>query len=446
MYCVKQRTDPKKLESLHMFDIERNTQKCQQYNDDLCALADGFDIGLPREFENDFEVQMRVDFINHNGFGLINDAYHRLHQSCITEINFLWIYNLYFDKNTSSLSSTLYGNYAVSTCSEYGQITTYLNLTNIYEGLINKKNHYQIILRIIFEVQNFITRIASKFIDKYINLYNLYFETFGEYPKEINEEITNAFLFMSNKMENQNLIEYAKIIILKLHCILSDYKYPINFLIKCFEIIKNDSHNIKKTFTAFEIQKIRLRINVMTQKEYEVLEYLYKYYKIEFIPYEFNTKYKKNLIEKIVNQSSISENNSLHILKNTIINYDYLSKIIENIKIDNTTQDKDLIMFLKNNTITYKNLLSFIKNNFPIYIYLLFENVIKNNPYPIKKRFKLNENNDIKTVSNITFDFENYIKIKKLKIKDYFIVDRKLSKLLNEPISKMLKIENIKFI
>ena len=31
-------------------------------------------------------------------------------------------------------------------------------------------------------------------------------------------------------------------------------------------------------------------------------------------------------------------------------------------------------------------------------------------------------------------------------IKDYFIVDKKLSKLLNEPISKMLKIENISFI
>lgn len=418
-YYVKQRTEHKKIEELYMFNIENNTKKCDEY-----------DYEISKFLLNDQDLA--ADFINNYGLGLVNNPHVRLCYSLITEINFLWIYNLYFDKS----ETYIYRNSVEAIHTEYGMTTSYCNINNIYNGLINKKIHYKIILRIIFCLKNHLELITMKFIERYINLCDLYFETFNEYPEKINDEVKNAIMFIKNKMENP--IEYAKKIILGFDCIISDYKYPINFLIKCFEIIKNDIKDTKE-ITIKESYFLKNKVDNFLIKEYEILEYLYNYYKIKFINYEPNNK---------TNKTKLFEKNkpNQYLLKNTVINYNYLNKIFNDITLNNEMDDKELIMFLKNNSVNYKNLLIFIKNNYSDYIYLLFENVIKNKDMNIKKKFKLDNDNNKKIISNITFDFKNYIITKKLKIKDYFIVDKKLSKLLNEPISKMLKIENISFI
>ena len=435
-----------KINTLSIFNIEKNIIECNQYWDIINSfLSICNEMGEIENFICDGMEEIE-NFISINGLSTTNNNILSFLLSkwyyCSTysvQLNFLVLFNAYFKNEIYKLKfcQNLLLSY------DYGTLLTKHNLNNIYEGTINKKNNYQIILKIIFEDSQLFQDITIKSMDRCIQLYNLYFETFNEHHKNSNQEVIEALLFSNDKM--QNSFNYATNIILSYHFLVSNFEYSINFLIKCFEIIKFNTMEIKLDYDEYLTQNkkkiIQKEINKLQQKKYEIFKYLYEYYKINTM--EWNKYSRTNLIEKLIQNPRITQKNNVYLLKNTITNNNYLKNVFENMYIHNGIQNLEIDMFLKYNSVSLENLLIFTKNNFNENLYLLFKKVLKTQKN--NNKLKLHENIK-KNITNITFDFKNYIIIKKLKIKDYFIVDKKLSKLLNEPISKMLKIENISFI
>ena len=258
------------------------------------------------------------------------------------------------------------------------------------------------------------------------------FEEFKQYPINISNKIMSAVLFMNNTLTMYD--KYIENLILEYEFVKDKYLYSINFLIKCFEYIYKNNNIIQNKCKNNKIS--------ITKNEYIIYNYLYNYYGLEFIKID---QYKTlNLLETII--TPLNEENKINYIKNIVLDKNYLDKIFKNLTLDKNIYYKNILLLLNLNHITGKNLLIFIKNNFDKNTYLLFENFVTKKNKIIQKKFKLDTINNTKTIMNITFDFQNYIITKKLKIRDYFIVDKKLSKLLNEPVSKMLKINDINFI